>query len=113
MAQAERVAKVPKLKGSLWHAYRRKWPSERKHMPLTDVAAVGGWKDVETLLKCYSQADRNTVLSVMRSRTSCVTPMSPDTIARGVPDKNGRSRKSGPKLDPHRLNSRTARHRIR
>ena len=35
------------------------------HWPLADVAAVGGWKDIETLLKCYSQADRVTMLGVM------------------------------------------------
>jgi hypothetical protein len=40
---AEKKAKLPKLDGSLWHAYRRKWAIERKHLPLKDVAAAGGW----------------------------------------------------------------------
>ena len=39
---AEKKAKLPKLDGSLWHAYRRKWAIERKHLPLKDVAAAGG-----------------------------------------------------------------------
>jgi hypothetical protein len=46
-----------KLDGSLWHAYRRKWAIERKHLPLKDVAAAGGWKDVNTLLEIYQQPD--------------------------------------------------------
>ena len=31
---AEKRAKLPKLDGSLWHAYRRKWATERKHLRL-------------------------------------------------------------------------------
>lgn len=65
LSYAERDAKLPKLVGGLWHPYRRKWAMERKHFPLADVAAVGGWKDIETMLRCYSQADRATMLGVM------------------------------------------------
>jgi len=28
------------LDGGLWHAYRRKWATERKELPLKDVAAA-------------------------------------------------------------------------
>ena len=62
---AERRAKLQKLKGGLWHPYRRKWATERKHHAITDVAAAGGWKDVETLLTCYQQPDAETMLAVM------------------------------------------------
>jgi hypothetical protein len=62
---AERVARLPKLEGGLWHPYRRKWATERKHLPLKDVAAAGGWKDTETLLTCYQQPDNETLLAVM------------------------------------------------
>jgi integrase len=62
---AEKHAKLPKLDGSLWHAYRRKWAIERKHLPLKDVAAAGGWKDVNTLLEIYQQPDEAGVLAVM------------------------------------------------
>jgi hypothetical protein len=65
LAAAERMAKLPKLEGGLWHPYRRKWATERKHLPLKDVAAAGGWKDVETLLTCYQQPDQQTLLAVM------------------------------------------------
>jgi integrase len=61
---AEKKAKMPKLDGSLWHAYRRKWAIERKYLPLKDVAAAGGWKDVSTLLEVYQQADEESVLAV-------------------------------------------------
>lgn len=64
---AEKKAELPKLDGALWHAHRRGWATSRKHMPVSDVAAVGGWKDIGTLLKCYTQADSDTMLAVMAS----------------------------------------------
>jgi hypothetical protein len=47
LAVAERAAELPRLPGGLWHPYGRKRAMERKHWPSADVAAVGGWKDVE------------------------------------------------------------------
>jgi hypothetical protein len=49
----------------LWHAYRRGWATARKDLPIKDVAAVGGWKDIQTLVNCYQQADDDTMLLVM------------------------------------------------
>jgi integrase len=62
---AEREAQLPKLEGGLWHPYRRMWATARKGLPPKDVAAAGGWADIETLLKCYQQADEETVKQVM------------------------------------------------
>lgn len=62
---AEKQAGLPKLRGGVWHPYRRKWATERKHHALADVAAAGGWKDRETLLNCYQQPDAETLLAVM------------------------------------------------
>lgn len=65
LATAERHAQLPKLQGGLWHPYRRKWATERKHLSLKDVAAAGGWQDVETLLTSYQQPDHATLQAVM------------------------------------------------
>jgi hypothetical protein len=62
---AEKKANLTKLDGSLWHAYRRGWATSRKHLPTADVAAAGGWTDVATLIRCYQQADDDTMLRVM------------------------------------------------
>ena len=78
LATTERQAKLPKLKGGLWHPYRRKWATERKHLPLKDVAAAGGWQDVETLLECYQQPDHETLKSVMDGAKTLHEP----TVAR-------------------------------
>ncbi len=62
---AEQKAGLPKLIGGRWHPYRRKWATERKDLSLKDVAAAGGWKDTETLLRCYQYPDADTLLAVM------------------------------------------------
>jgi hypothetical protein len=52
----------PPMSG-LWHPYRRKWATERKHLSITDVAEAGGWKDTVTLLTCYARPDNETLLA--------------------------------------------------
>jgi integrase len=65
LTEAERKAGIPKLKGGLWHPYRRKWASERMDKPLRALADAGGWKDTTTILTCYQQTDEATLLAVM------------------------------------------------
>jgi len=63
--KAERLAGIEPLEGSCWHAYRRKWATERKHLPGPDVAAAGGWANARTLETIYQQADPETMLKVV------------------------------------------------
>ena len=65
LLRAERLAGVPKQEGTLWHAYRRRWATLRKHLPATDVAAAGGWSDLSTLTQVYQQADVETMYRVV------------------------------------------------
>jgi hypothetical protein len=65
LEEAERLAEVPKQAGSLWHAYRRKWATERKHLPDQDVAAAGGWSDLTSLKTAYQQVDGATLYRVV------------------------------------------------
>lgn len=67
LRRAERLAKLEPQRGSAWHAYRRGWATARKHLPLPDVAAAGGWKGIEALQRCYLHADDATMLSVVMS----------------------------------------------
>ncbi len=62
---AEKLAKVEKQSGGLWHPYRRKWATERKHLPDVDVAATGGWSDLSSLKTAYQQADPETMYQVV------------------------------------------------
>jgi integrase len=65
LREAEQLAGVPSLEGGLWHPYRRKWATERKHLPAVDVAQAGGWEDTDTMRKCYQKADPATMLQVI------------------------------------------------
>ena len=64
LVKAESLAGVEKQDGALWHAYRRKWATERKHLPDVDVAAAGGWRSVRTL-DLYQRPDANNLLRVV------------------------------------------------
>jgi integrase len=66
LREGERMVGVAPLPRKLWHAYRAKWATERKHLPDEDVAAAGGWKNTATL-KIYQQADEATMLQVVLS----------------------------------------------
>ena len=65
LRRAEKLAGEEPLQGSLWHAYRRKWASERKHLPDVDVAAAGGWKRPETMKLAYQHADAEMMFTVV------------------------------------------------
>ncbi len=64
MKRAYRYAGIVRQKGSLWHAFRRKWATERKNYPVRDVAAAGGWEDLPTALM-YTHPDLDTLQQVM------------------------------------------------
>lgn len=65
LREAYARAELEPLDGSLWHTFRRKWATERKDMPVMDVAEAGAWRDTATLLKSYQQSDEATVTRVV------------------------------------------------
>lgn len=65
LRKAEEHAELESLDGALWHAYRRSWATARKDLPIADVAEAGGWKDYDTLIRCYQRPDEATLLRVM------------------------------------------------
>ena len=62
LLKAEARAGLPKIRGGIFHPYRRLWATERKHMPDVDVAAAGGWGDTRAMKLSYQQADAAGVL---------------------------------------------------
>ena len=65
LRRAEELAGLEHLSGGAWHAFRRSWASQRKHLSVTDVAHAGGWKDTSTLLRSYQHPDPETVEAVV------------------------------------------------
>ena len=75
-----RRGKIAKPEGSLWHMFRRAWATERKDLPLKDVAAVGGWRDTSTLLR-YQQPDAVTMRRVAEFERPREQSPPPDQVA--------------------------------
>lgn len=69
LRRADKLAKLEKEPGSLWHALRRKWATERKGYPINDLAAAGGWRDTPTLLASYLRTDAETIMQVVLNPT--------------------------------------------
>ena len=65
LRNAEKLAGLEPQDGSLWHAYRRAWATQRKHLPAVDVAKAGGWSTVQVVTQIYQQADSETTLRVI------------------------------------------------
>ncbi len=64
MKRAYRYAGITRPKGSLWHAFRRRWITLRKDYPLRDLAAAAGWEDLPTALM-YQHPDQETLRRVI------------------------------------------------
>ena len=63
--KAEKLAALLHQKRGGWHTFRRAWATRRKHLPVQDVMAAGGWRDINALQKAYQAADPETVRRVM------------------------------------------------
>lgn len=55
--RTEAAAGIARIPGRGWHSLRRKFATELKAASLKDLCALGGWKDHNTILKCYQQPD--------------------------------------------------------
>ena len=67
MAAAERRAQVPKLKGGVFHPFRRKFASELQNKPIKQVMALGGWADQETMQTCYVQVTNDELRTLVNN----------------------------------------------
>ena len=65
LLRAEKLAKLPKLAGGVFHCYRRLWATERRHLPAHDVAAAGGWTDTQALTLIYQRSTPAGVLAAV------------------------------------------------
>jgi len=64
LERAEKLAGLEPIEGGDFHPYRRKWYTERKHLPLQDVMAAAGAKDPRTVQLLYQQVDDATLYAV-------------------------------------------------
>ncbi|HEY5021672.1 MAG TPA: hypothetical protein VII30_04185 [Gemmatimonadaceae bacterium] len=93
----ETLAGLPPEGGRGWHTFRRKFATELKHVPLADLAYLGGWQSAQTILKCYQQPDDVTLRSALAKRGTLMkgglevaerTPRMDTTEQSGTKEKN-------------------------
>ena len=68
LRKAYKLTGIEPPKGGMWHPFRRKWATERKHYPLKDVAEAGGWSDLRSV-QTYTQTDEETIRTVLLNPT--------------------------------------------
>lgn len=67
--QAWKLAELgPRPTRMMWHSNRRAFATDLKTVPLKDLAALGGWKDTNTILQCYQQPDGDTMRRALAQR---------------------------------------------
>ena len=66
--RGEKLAGLPAVHGRGYHSVRRKFATEMKDTPLKDLCHLGGWKDGQTIFKCYQQADEATMRDALSHR---------------------------------------------
>jgi integrase len=77
LKRSETLAALPPLERGGWHAYRRQWAIERRHLPPQDLMAAGGWRRVQTLQRAYEHPDAAT--------TYAVVALTPSALPSGAP----------------------------
>jgi integrase len=66
--RAEKRAGLEPKRGRGWHGLRRKFGSDLMHLPLKVLSELGGWKEPQTILKCYQHPDQEALADALRSR---------------------------------------------
>jgi hypothetical protein len=74
LVRAEARAELPHVDRGAFHAYRRLFASERKHLPDVDLMRAGGRRDLATMKRSYQQADPATTLRVIENEPETREP---------------------------------------
>ena len=66
--RAQGLAGLEPRSGRGWHSLRRKFASELMALPLKVLCELGGWKEAQTVLRCYQQADAGQLRKALENR---------------------------------------------
>ena len=62
------LAGLEPKRGRGWHSLRRKFASDLMDQPLKVLCELGGWKNPQTVLTCYQQANTGQLRTALESR---------------------------------------------
>jgi len=68
--QGEALAGLSHVRGRMWHSLRRKFANELRATPLRDLCALGGWRDPQTVLRCYQQPSELSMRNALEARAA-------------------------------------------
>jgi integrase len=67
----EKDSGIQRVRGRGWHSLRRKFATDWKHdTPLADICSLGGWRDHNTVVRCYMKADEATMRAALARRAA-------------------------------------------
>ncbi len=66
--RAASLAGLEPKRGRGWHSLRRKFASDLMDQPLKVLCELGGWKNPQTVLTCYQQANTGQLRTALESR---------------------------------------------
>ena len=65
---AERRAGLEPKRGRGWHSLRRKFATDLMGLPLKVLCDLGGWKEAQTVLRCYQHTDEVQLRTALDTR---------------------------------------------
>jgi len=66
--KAQTLAGLEPKRGRGWHSLRRKFASDLMDTPLKVLCELGGWKDAQTVLRCYQRPDAGQLRTALEGR---------------------------------------------
>ncbi len=66
--RAEALAGMERKRGRGWHSLRRKFATDLMDLPLKVLCDLGGWKNAQTVLRCYQRADEGQLRKALEGR---------------------------------------------
>ena len=70
--KAEARAELGTKRGRGWHSVRRKFATDLAHAPLSVLCRLGGWRDTDTVLRCYQRPDDDDLRAALERRSGSV-----------------------------------------
>lgn len=74
LGRAERLAQLPPLSGSLFHAYRRRFATAREHMPFNRVMELMGITDAKVFRECYCRTSSESLREALAGARPVTDP---------------------------------------
>jgi integrase len=66
--RGEAAAGLPRITGRGWHCLRRKFATEMSDVPLKFLCDLGGWRDPDTVVRCYQRPDEEALRAALSRR---------------------------------------------